>query len=145
MLTQLAQCCNPVPGEKIIGYVTRSRGVTIHRKDCYNVIREDEKERLISVEWGETDSLYPVSVQVKAWDRLGLIRDISTMVAEEKVNFTTMNLTKHHDHSISLDFVLSTKGLAQLSRLLVKIEGIRGVISVARVGDDTMIKTTPST
>jgi len=144
MLTQLARCCRPVPGDEIIGYVTRSRGVTIHRQDCYNVIHEDEKERLIDVEWGETDSLYPVSVQVEAWNRLGLIRDISTMVAEEKVNFTTMNLANHDDHTISLNFVLETRGLAQLSRLLVKIEGIRGVISVARVGDDATMKTTPS-
>ncbi len=145
MLTQLAQCCRPVPGDKIIGYVTRSRGVTIHRQDCYNVIHEDEKERLITVEWGQTDSLYPVSIQVEAWDRLGLIRDISTMVTEEKVSFTTMNLTNHDDHTISLYFVLETRGLAQLSRLLTKIEGTRGVISVARVGDESTIKTNPST
>ena len=145
MLTQLAQCCRPVPGDKIIGYVTRSRGVTIHRQDCYNVIHEDEKERLITVEWGQTDSLYPVSIQVEAWDRLGLIRDISTMVTEEKVNFTTMNLTNHDDHTISLHFVLETRGLAQLSRLLAKIEGTRGVISVARVGDEATIKANPST
>jgi len=145
MLTQLAQCCRPVPGDKIIGYVTRSRGVTIHRQDCYNMIHEDEKERLIKVEWGQTDSLYPVSIQVEAWDRLGLIRDVSTMVNEEKVKFTTMNLTNHDDHTISLNFVLETRGLAQLSRLLAKMEGIRGVISVARVGDEATIKTSPST
>jgi len=145
MLTQLAQCCRPVPGDEIIGYVTRSRGVTIHRQDCYNMIHEDEKERLIKVEWGQTDLLYPVSIQVKAWDRLGLIRDVSTMVNEEKVKFTTMNLTNHDDHTISLNFVLETRGLAQLSRLLAKLEGVRGVISIARVGDEATIKTSPST
>jgi len=145
MLTQLARCCRPVPGDKIIGYVTRSRGVTIHRQDCYNILHEDEKERLINVEWGQSDALYPVSVQVEAWNRLGLVRDLSTMVAEEKVNFTTLNLTNHDDNVISLNFVLETRGLAQLSRLLTKIEGIRGVISVARVGDDATMKTTPST
>jgi len=109
------------------------------------MIHEDEKERLIKVEWGQTDLLYPVSIQVKAWDRLGLIRDISTMVNEEKVKFTTMNLSNHDDHTISLNFVLETRGLAQLSRLLAKMEGIRGVISVARVGDESTIKTSPST
>jgi guanosine-3',5'-bis(diphosphate) 3'-pyrophosphohydrolase len=144
MLVNLAQCCRPVPGDKIIGYVTRSRGVTIHRQDCYNVIHEDEKERLVKVEWGQTDSLYPVSIQLEAWDRVGLIRDISTIVAEEKVNISTMNLTNHEDHTITLDFVMETKGLAQLSRLLAKIEGIRGVISVARVGDEATTKTSPS-
>ncbi len=145
MLISLARCCRPVPGDEIIGYVTRSRGVTIHRQDCYNVIHEDEKERLVKVEWGQTDSLYPVSIQLEAWDRVGLIRDISTMVAEEKVNIATMNFTNHDDHTISLYFVLETRGLAQLSRLLAKVEGIRGIISVARVGDEATIKTSPST
>jgi len=145
MLVNLAQCCRPVPGDKIIGYVTRSRGVTIHRQDCYNVIHEDEKERLINVEWGQTDLLYPVGIQVEAFDRVGLIRDISTIVAEDKVNIATMNLTNHDDHTISLYFVLETRGLVQLSRLLAKIEGIRGIISVARIGDEATAKTSPST
>jgi len=145
MLVNLAQCCRPLPGDEIIGYVTRSRGVTIHRQDCYSVIHEDEKERLIKVEWGQSDSLYPVSIQVEAWDRIGLIRDISTIVAEEKVNIATMNLTNHDDHTISLYFILETRGLTQLSRLLAKIEGVRGILSVARVGDEATTKTSPST
>jgi len=145
MLVNLGRCCRPVPGDKIIGYVTRSRGVTIHRQDCYNVIHEDEKERLVKVEWGQTDSLYPVNIQLEAWDRLGLIRDISTMVAEEKVNISGMNLINHEDHTISLYFVVETRGLAQLSRLLTKIEGIRGVMSVSRVGDESTTKTGSST
>jgi GTP pyrophosphokinase len=136
LLTQLAQCCRPVPGDKIIGYVTRSRGVTIHRKDCYNIINQREKERLIPVQWQQTDSLYPVSIQVEAWDRVGLIRDITTIVAEEKVNVAEVNAANHDDHTISLYFTLETTGLAQLSRLLVKIEGVRGVASVARVGGE---------
>ncbi|MBA7694336.1 GTP pyrophosphokinase [subsurface metagenome] len=145
MLVNLARCCRPVPGDRIIGYVTRSRGVTVHRQDCYNVIHEDEKERLVNVEWGQTDSLYPVNIQLEAFDRVGLIRDISTMVAEEKVNISGMNLINHEDHTISLYFVLETRGLAQLSRLLAKIEGIRGVISVTRVGDESTTKTGSST
>jgi len=141
LLTNLAQCCHPVPGDKIIGYVTRSRGVTIHRQDCYNVIHEDEKERLIPVEWRQTDSVYPVSVQVEAWDRVGLMRDITTMVAEEKVNIAGVSLVNHDDHTISLYFTLEMKGLAQLSRLLAKIEGIRGVTSITRVGEGATTKT----
>ncbi len=79
LVTHLAQCCHPVPGDRIIGYITRSRGVTIHRQDCYNVVNEDEKDRLISVEWGRTDSLYPVSIQVlrlRFFDDLSPIRVI---------------------------------------------------------------------
>jgi guanosine-3',5'-bis(diphosphate) 3'-pyrophosphohydrolase len=137
LLTHLAECCRPVPGDKIIGYVTRSRGVTIHRQDCYNVIHQGEKERLIPVEWRPTDSLYPVSIQVEAWDRVGLMRDIATIVAEEKVNISAVNAVNHDDHTITLYFTLETAGLAQLSRLLVKIDGVRGIMSIARVGGGT--------
>lgn len=145
MLTQLAQCCHPVPGDKIIGYVTRSRGVTIHRQDCHNVIGEDEKERLIPVEWAQTDSLYPVSVKIEAWDRVGLARDITAIVAGEKVNISAMNVANHDDHTTSISLTLEIGSLAQLSRLLGKIEGVRGVTSVTRVGDEATIKASPST
>ena len=141
LLTNLAECCHPVPGDSIIGYVTRSRGVTIHRQDCLNVIREDEKERLVSAEWGETDSVYPVNVQVEAWDRVGLIRDITTMVADEKINVAGVSLSHHDDSTLSLYLTLETGGLAQLSRILMKVEGIRGVLSVNRISDGAAMKT----
>jgi guanosine-3',5'-bis(diphosphate) 3'-pyrophosphohydrolase len=145
LVTHLARCCRPVPGDRIIGYVTRSRGVTIHRQDCYNVVHEREKERLIAVEWGQTDSLYPVSIQVDAWDRVGLIRDITTIVAEEGVNIAQVSSVHHDDHTVAEYFTLQTKDLAQLSRLMGKIDGIRGVIGVSRVGDEATIKPKPST
>ena len=143
MLIHLAQCCHPVPGDNIIGYVTRSRGVTIHRQDCYSVINEDEKERLVNVDWGESDSLYPVNIQVDAWDRVGLVRDISTIVAEEKVNIAAINFTSHDGGTASVSLTLETKGLPQLSRLLSKIEGVRGVTNAARVGLEVTSKTSP--
>jgi GTP pyrophosphokinase len=144
LVTRLGQCCRPVPGDRIIGYVTRSRGVTIHRQDCYNVVHEDERERLVAVEWGQTDSLYPVYIQVEAWDRVGLIRDITTIVAEEGVNIASVNLAEHDNSTISVYFTLHTKDLTQLSRLMTKIDGIRGVIGVSRVGDEATIKPKPS-
>jgi GTP pyrophosphokinase len=143
MLTHLAQCCHPVPGDKIIGYVTRSRGVTIHRQDCYNVVHEEERERLIAVEWGQTDSIYPVRILVEAWDRVGLVRDITTVVAEEKVNIAAVSFINHNDYTTSTYITLETRGLPQLSRLLAKIEGLRGVISVTRAGDEATIKASP--
>jgi GTP pyrophosphokinase len=140
LVTHLARCCHPVPGDKIIGYTTRSRGVTIHRRDCYNVIHEDEKERLIAVGWEQTDSLYPVNIKVEAWDRVGLIRDITTLIAEEKVNIAAVSSTHHDDHTVAEFFTLQTKDLAQLSRLMAKIDGVRGVTRVSRVGDEATIK-----
>jgi len=145
LLTHLAQCCRPVPGDKIVGYVTRSRGVVIHRQDCYNVSHQDEPERLIAVEWGQVDSLYPVSIQVEAWDRVGLIRDITTVIAEEKVNIAAMSSINHDDHTVTEYITLETKGLAQLSRLMGRIDGVGGVRSVTRVGDGVTAKTNPST
>ncbi|UCE97545.1 MAG: bifunctional (p)ppGpp synthetase/guanosine-3',5'-bis(diphosphate) 3'-pyrophosphohydrolase [Dehalococcoidia bacterium] len=143
LLTNLAGCCHPVPGDSIVGYVTRSRGITVHRRDCYNVVNEDEKERLIKVEWGKSDSQYPVSIQIEALDRVGLVRDISTVVAEEQVNIASMNVVEHNDRTTSLYLTLETRGLAQLSRLLTRIGGVRGVSSVFRVGDDSTVKQRP--
>ena len=143
LLTNLAQCCHPVPGDNIVGYVTRNRGITVHRQDCYNVVNEDEKDRLIPVEWGDTDSRYPVKIQVQAWDRMGLMRDITTLVADEKINITAVSLTNNDDRSISTFLTLETANLVQLSRLLVKIEGIRGVTSAIRIGDGVSMKATP--
>ena len=107
------------------------------------MLHEDEKDRLIPVQWGESDSLYPVKIQVQAWDRVGLMRDITTLVAEEKINIAAVNLTNNADQSISTSLTLETMNLAQLSRLLAKVEGIRGVISATRIGDGTSARADP--
>ncbi len=141
LLTQIARCCHPVPGDKIIGYVTRSRGVTIHRQDCYNVVNEDEKERLIPVEWGGSNSLYPVNIKIEAWDRVGLMRDIAALVADEKINITGISLNNNDDQSVSILVTLETANLAQLSQIFGKIEGVRGVTSVTRVAGEIGTRT----
>jgi GTP pyrophosphokinase len=132
LLTQIARCCNPVPGDRIIGYVTRSRGVTIHRADCYNVIHEDERDRLVDVEWGRTDDRYPVGVHIVAWDRVGLLRDLSTLVSDEKVNMMGVRTEHEDDRTTNVYITLETTGVAQLSRLMAKMESVRGVITVSR-------------
>jgi len=140
MVTQLAQCCHPVPGDNITGYITRGRGVSIHRQDCYNVKHVDDSERLVSVEWGTPDGMYPVNVQLESWDKVGLIRDVTTIVAEEKVNIAVMHTVRHGDHTSTTSFTFEIGGLAQLSRLLGRIEAVRGVIGVTRVGDEATVK-----
>jgi len=132
LLTRLARCCNPVPGDKILGYVTRGEGVSVHRADCRNVLNEDETERLVDVDWGRRGQLYPVAVHIDAWDRMGLLRDISTMVAEEKVNMVGVHTQEGTDGHITIFVTLETAGVEQLSRLLTKLEGIRGIVSVSR-------------
>jgi len=132
LLTRLAKCCSPLPGDKIIGYITRTTGVTVHRSDCPNVVHEKERERLVQVEWGRSDQLYPVWIRVDAWDRVGLVRDITTVVSNEGVNIASMKSLGHGDNSASVFLTLETKGVAQLSRLLSKIEAIGGVTNVVR-------------
>jgi guanosine-3',5'-bis(diphosphate) 3'-pyrophosphohydrolase len=134
LLTNLARCCNPVPGDEIIGYVTRSAGVSVHRKDCRNIIHVREPERLISVEWGKAEDVYPVGIQISGWDRVGLLRDITNVIAEDRVNIIGVNTMERNDDTIVLNLVLEVKSMAQLTRLMSKTQAIRGVISVARSG-----------
>lgn len=133
LLTQLATCCNPMPGDDIIGYVTRSRGVSVHRKDCPNIVKTSETERLIDVSWGAGEHLYSVPVRIDVFDRVGLLRDITGIVAEESVNISSANMAERGDGTSSINLTLQTKSLGQLSRLLSKIEGIQGVISAKRL------------
>jgi GTP pyrophosphokinase len=132
LLTRIARCCNPVPGDVIIGYVTRGEGVSVHRKDCPNILHEDEKERLVDVDWGRPGQLYPVAAHIVAWDRVGLLRDITTLVAEERVNMVGVRTQEQDDGHIVIFVTLETTGIHQLSRLLSKLEAIRGVVSVSR-------------
>jgi GTP pyrophosphokinase len=140
LATNLAGCCNPLPGDNIIGYITRSRGVTIHRADCHNIVHEKEKERLVAVQWGQTDLMYPVNIQVEAWDRVGLMSDITTVVAEEKVNIAGVKMAEGDNHKITVDLTLETRGLAHLSQVMKKIDAIKGVLSVSRMGDEVSQK-----
>ena len=128
----LAKCCGPLPGDAIIGYVTRARGVTVHRSDCRNVSRADEADRLVECDWRATGDLYSASVQVHAWDRVGLLRDISTLVAGEDVNMVGVRTEEHDDRTTTVHITLETAGGPQFSGLLSRLESVRGVISVFR-------------
>ena len=140
LLSRLARCCNPVPGDDIIGYVTRGEGVTVHRTDCPNMLNQGERERLVDVEWGRRGHFYPVAVRIEAWDRVGLLRDITTMVAEERVNMVGVHTQEHDDGRIGISVTLETTGIEQLTRLLTKLEAVRGVVSVGRRLESTTKK-----
>ncbi|MBI3970497.1 MAG: bifunctional (p)ppGpp synthetase/guanosine-3',5'-bis(diphosphate) 3'-pyrophosphohydrolase [Chloroflexi bacterium] len=134
LLTRMATCCKPVPGDEIIGYITRGKGITVHRRGCRNVVREDEPERLVPVEWGHTTAQsYPVTIRVEAFDREGLLRDVATVVAEEKLNI--IGATVQVNEAKRTATILTTVELGsvqQLSRLLGKLESIRDVVNVSR-------------
>lgn len=132
VLTQMARCCTPVPGDEIIGYVTRARGVTVHRTDCTNVIHSNEPERFVDVEWGERGRMFPVAVKIEAWDRVGLLRDVSTVISDEKVNIATLRIDEQKDRTVTVSITMETTGVEQLSRLFSKLEGVHGVYAVVR-------------
>ena len=138
LLTRMAKCCNPIPGDEILGYVTRTRGVTVHKTDCPNMRNEDEQERIVHVSWGSIRELYPVRVRMEAYDRVGLLRDTTMLVSEEKVNIASVVTEENQDGSVTMELTLHTTGLDQLGKLFAKLESVRGVTSVTRVRSGSM-------
>ena len=137
LLTQLANCCQPVPYDSIVGFITRGKGVTIHRSDCSNMLnlREEEQERLIEVEWGdEADAAYQVEVLIIAFDRQGLLRDVSTVLADQNIDLHEVNtLSKPEDQTAEMRIRMSINQIGQLSTLTDKLRQLRNILSVNRV------------
>ena len=131
LLTRMANCCTPILGDSIVGYITRTRGVTVHRRNCPNIIAERETERLIPVGWSKAHELHPVRVRLEAQDRVGLLRDITSLVSEEGVNIASCVSEEEKDVSI-ISLTVYVDGISQLSRLFSKMESVRGVIGVSR-------------
>jgi len=134
LASHLAKCCNPVPGDEVIGYVTKGRGITIHRKDCPNILRLQRKERLIQVKWGSVqERTYPVMVVIKAFDREGLLRDIGAVVAKEGINIADGNIiTRKKDNTALITVTLEISRASQLTRALEKISRLPNVIEAYR-------------
>ena len=134
LLVNMARCCGPAAGDSIIGYITRGRGVTVHRDDCSNVHNISDTERLIEVTWGSVsdEQTYLVPIEVVAQDREGLLRDISTIIADEKINITTVEVVTRQQIA-TLYITLELGDNHQLLRVLDKIEGIPSVHEARRV------------
>lgn len=132
LLTNFARCCNPVPGDEIVGYITRGRGATIHRKDCPNVLRIEDRERLVRVSWGEPKETYPIPVRIKAFDRDGLMKDVSTLIADEGVNMPKVKAETSRNLAV-FDLVIEVRDILQLSRLLDRLENLPNVMEARRV------------
>ena len=134
LLTGLARCCKPAPPDPIVGFVTRGKGITIHRATCANVerIRAREPERLIEAGWGAArDQLFPVDIVVEASDRQGLLRDISELLSREKINVTAVN-TQTRQHQARMAFTLEVESIGQLKRALQLARDIPGVFAADR-------------
>jgi GTP diphosphokinase / guanosine-3',5'-bis(diphosphate) 3'-diphosphatase len=133
ILTTIATCCQPVPGDAIVGYTTRGRGVTVHRVDCINAINPQDSARVVPVDWeSDASHLYPVAIKIEAFDRQGLMRDIATVVAENRVNMSALEVHVYDDKTAVVSATVEIDSLAQLSRLMEKLEGVKDVHTVAR-------------
>ena len=132
LLSQMARCCTPMPGDQIVGYITRGRGATIHRQDCPNILRLKDKERLLQVSWGRVESTYPIPIKVKAYDRQGLMGDISTLLDGEGVNIADVSVNINRTIA-DLNLIVEVKNLDQLSRILTRIENLPNVLEAHRV------------
>lgn len=136
LLTTMANCCKPVPGDDIIGFITRGKGVSIHRKDCTNIINlnEDDFVRLIEVEWGRDDNdAYPVNLVVNAIDRQGLLGDVITTLANDRVNVIAVNtLSDKNEQTARMLVTIEIHDLQQLTRIMDKIGQLPNVTEVLR-------------
>jgi GTP pyrophosphokinase len=133
LLTQLAKCCKPVPPDPIRGFVTRGRGVSIHREDCASLKRlaEADPARLIEAAWGAGAGAYGVDMVVTASDRPGLLRDIGDALARERINVTAVR-TQSRDDLAFMRFSFEVSDVAQLKRAFAVVRDVAGVIRVAR-------------
>jgi GTP pyrophosphokinase len=131
LLSTMARCCNPMPGDQIVGYITRGRGATIHRQDCPNILRRKDTERLLQVDWGKVERTFPVNITVKAYDRQGLMGDISTLLQGEGVNIADVSV--NYNRTVAdIKLVIEIRDLAQLSRVLTRIENLPNVLEALR-------------
>ncbi|MCJ7452678.1 MAG: bifunctional (p)ppGpp synthetase/guanosine-3',5'-bis(diphosphate) 3'-pyrophosphohydrolase [Steroidobacteraceae bacterium] len=137
LLNTIARCCRPVPPEPIAGYITLGRGVSIHRADCANLVRlrDSQPRRVLAVDWGRPspERTFPVAIRVEAFDRRGLVRDISSVLADEHISIETMNTaTNTAENTATVDMTVTVHGLEELSRLLGRLSGLSNVISAGR-------------
>jgi guanosine-3',5'-bis(diphosphate) 3'-pyrophosphohydrolase len=136
LLTRVARCCSPVYGDEITGYITRGRGVTVHQANCVNMRSTDDHDRLVPVAWGHADSTYAARLIVRAYDRVGLLRDITQYVSAEHVNIHSMS--SHEDpatNACTVTLTVYTNGVDQLSRVFKRLETVQGIQSVNRANE----------
>jgi guanosine-3',5'-bis(diphosphate) 3'-pyrophosphohydrolase len=133
LLVRFAKCCHPIPGDPIVGFITRGRGITVHLGRCPTVVNEREAARLIEVEWETAPAeTYPIAIRVEAHDRTGLLNDIAGAVAESKVNIVAANVAVSQDHTATVMATLQVASVSQLARVMSRIEHVKDVLSVQR-------------
>jgi len=134
LLTTMGRCCNPTPGDQIVGYITRGRGATIHRQDCPNILRLriKDRERIVRVDWGQQVRTFPVPIRIKAYDRQGLMSDVTNLLSNEEVNIADVKVTVNRSLA-ELRLIVEVQDISQLSKVLTKLENVPNVMEAHRV------------
>ena len=134
VMVRLARCCNPVPGDVIIGYITRGRGVSVHRVDCTSVMNNaEEYERIIEVEWDIAgDDIYRVTIEISCVDKAGILSEILMVASESKINVSSVNAKTHKNKLATITLSLEIGNLTYLENIMSKMRKIKDVYSVQR-------------
>ncbi|WP_101773078.1 RelA/SpoT family protein [Peptostreptococcus faecalis] len=133
---RFAKCCNPLPGDDISGYITRGRGVTVHRSDCQNLLRDEyqNKSKMVKVSWlDDVNTRFEAEVQISANDRRGIVNEITHVISNEKVGLSGIYARKGHSIGLTIDLILEVNGIEQLNQVIKKIKNIPGVEDSYRV------------
>lgn len=133
-----AKCCMPLPGEDVIGYVTRGKGVALHSMDCPNLLafQTNEPERLLKINWSESEGeRYGASIRIKVFDRIGTLNEITALLSEAKMNITAMNVKSQPDKTADINLTLDVPDVEKLNQLLAKVDGLSDVLRVERISD----------
>ena len=139
ILVRFAKCCNPLPGDEIVGYITKGRGVAVHRADCVNVNPDDEffKKRMIKVSWDgagkDSNSTFEAEIQIKVVDRRGIVNEITHIVANEKIGLNGINARKGKDSEVTINLLVEVDGTEQLDYIMNKIKSVPGVERIYRM------------
>lgn len=140
LLTQTANCCKPLPGDEVIGFITKGRGITVHRRDCHNILRlsDSERGRLIEVEWGDSQRArkWNVDITVRAFERPDLLRDVTNVLAEDGINVIRADLDQHVEPpDARIELTVQIRDLAQLNRSLQRVSQLPNVLDAVRRGE----------
>ena len=135
-MVRFARCCNPVPGDDIAGYITKGRGVSVHRKDCSNfkAIVEKQREKVVDVSWGtEKGAAYVAELEVKAEDRMCLLSDVMLVITDSNLSLLSLNAKSGKNGVANINIQVKIDNIEQLKELMKKIRRIQGILDVYRV------------
>jgi GTP pyrophosphokinase len=134
VLVRFSKCCHPIPGEKIIGYVTLGKGVSIHRSDCHNVVGHDlAKDKLVKVSWNlDSEMLFPAEIEIESFDRVGVFKDILNQISETKTNVAAAKVKTKRGNSAFLDLTVDVRDKDHLDRVIAAIKKVSDVYDVKR-------------